>query len=187
MSNAFPWICWFLWISRNQLLIEKRPSTPETIILRAITAIKEWDSAQLLIKKPLPKAPIKPLIAQSLNLHPLTIRCNTDAAWKAGEAGLAWIFTDSEGVELNRGSQHKDQISSACMAEAMAIRSALLHAIDLHINHIWLRSDSQVLIRAISSGKHPAELYGVLSDISSITRLSFFRFRFLSSKGIVIG
>ncbi|CDY17751.1 BnaC08g21590D [Brassica napus] len=64
------------------------------------------------------------------------------------------------------------------MAEAIAIRSALLQAIDLHINHIWLRSDEQGLIGAISSGRHPIELYGVLSDISMISQTSFSSCRF---------
>ncbi|KAF3531613.1 hypothetical protein DY000_02037350 [Brassica cretica] len=82
---------------------------------------------------------------------------------------MAWVFTDSEGRELNRGSLYQDHVGSACMAEAIAIRSALLQAIDLHINHIWLRSDAQGLIGAISSGRHPIELYGVFSDISTIS------------------
>ena len=100
-------------------------------------------------------------------------RCNTDAAWKSGKAGMAWIFTNREGLELKRGSIYQDHISLAVMAEAIAIRNALLQAVDLNITHIWLRSDSQVLIGALSSGRHPTELYGVLSDISTISRSSF--------------
>ncbi|KAG5377915.1 hypothetical protein IGI04_025757 [Brassica rapa subsp. trilocularis] len=86
---------------------------------------------------------------------------------------MAWIFTNREGLELKRGSIYQDHISSAVMAEAIAIRNALLQAVDLNITHIWLRSDSQVLIGALSSGRHPTELYGMLSDISMILLFSF--------------
>uniref|UniRef100_A0A0D3D078 Nuclear transcription factor Y subunit n=1 Tax=Brassica oleracea var. oleracea TaxID=109376 RepID=A0A0D3D078_BRAOL len=108
-------------------------------------------------------------------IHPQTIFCNTDAAWKSdsGTGGLAWIFSNQDGSEVGRGSSFQDHISSACMAEALAIRQALLSAIDLNINHIWLRSDSQVLVRALESGWRPIDLYGVLSDIVTISSSSF--------------
>lgn len=117
-------------------------------------------------------------------LHPSTILCNTDAAWlkDSGRGGLAWIFSNQDGSEVTRGSLFQDHISSACMAEALAIRQALLHAMELNITHIWLRSDSQVLIGAISSGRRPTELYGVLSDIVTISSNFFFScvFSFIS-------
>ncbi|XP_013633297.1 uncharacterized protein LOC106436164 [Brassica napus] len=170
-SNALPWIFWFLWISRNQLLFEKKPSTPASVILKSLVAIKEWDQTQLQIKKPLTNPPQATHSDLRHNLHPQAIRCNTNAAWVSGKAGMAWIFTDREGLELKRGSIYHDHVSSAVMAEA--IRNALLQAVDLNINHIWLRSDSQVLIGALSSGRHPTELYGVLSDISTTELYSF--------------
>ncbi|KAG2329720.1 hypothetical protein Bca52824_000900 [Brassica carinata] len=59
------------------------------------------------------------------------------------------------------------------MAEALAIGSALLHATNLNIKYIWLRSDSQVLTGALSSGCHLTKFYGILSDIASISLSSF--------------
>ncbi|KAF3561030.1 hypothetical protein DY000_02019851 [Brassica cretica] len=177
-SNAFPWLCWFLWTSRNQLLFEKKPSTTKDVTLKAIIAIKEWDQVQQRLNKP--PLPLQPLHTQSPQPHHSQISiCNTDAAWRVDSwnGGLAWIFTDQEGTELNCGSLFQDHISSACMAEALAVRYALLHAMDLNINHIWLRSNSQVLIRALSSGRRSIELYGVLSDIETISSM-FFSCRF---------
>ncbi|KAG2242236.1 hypothetical protein Bca52824_095919 [Brassica carinata] len=48
------------------------------------------------------------------------------------------------------------------MEEALAIKEALQHTIDLNIKNIWLRSDAQVLIRALSPGRHLIELCSVL-------------------------
>ncbi|CDY69363.1 BnaCnng63160D [Brassica napus] len=97
----------------------------------------------------------------------------------SGKAGMAWVFTNQEGLEVTHGSLAQDHVSSALMAEALAIRSARLHAIDIRFNSIWLRSDSQMLVAALSSGRHPTELYGVLSDIATIFNW-FFRFCYLT-------
>ncbi|KAG2306562.1 hypothetical protein Bca52824_026310 [Brassica carinata] len=143
-SNALPWICWSLWTSRNRLLFEKRGSTPSDIMLNALSSIKEWGKAQSanIITVSAPTLPI-PRYQHHRSSSP-TICCNTDAAWQSTSerAGLAWIFTDQEGHELNWGSLAQDHISSACMAEAITIRSALLHIADLHYLHILLSSDS---------------------------------------------
>ncbi|CAN6879743.1 unnamed protein product [Brassica oleracea] len=123
-----------------------RSFTPQEIIAKTITAIKEWEAAQQ--KKPPPSTSLcrPPLICDCPDS---TVLCYTDAAWKSDtkNAGLAWIFTDLATQEINRNSATQDSVSSALMAEALAIRGALLHVTSLHYTNIWIRSDSQVLIQ----------------------------------------
>ncbi|KAF3495385.1 hypothetical protein DY000_02052382 [Brassica cretica] len=48
------------------------------------------------------------------------------------------------------------------------IRSALLHALEAGILEICIKSDCQALIAALSSKRHPADLYGITWDIETI-------------------
>lgn len=68
------------------------------------------------------------------------------------------------------------------MAEALAIRGALLNAVGF--TNICLRTDSQVLHRAITQRKQTMDLFGVLSDADSLafsyaSPFSFCRFNFI--------
>ncbi|XP_056856301.1 uncharacterized protein LOC130505727 [Raphanus sativus] len=45
-ENVFPWICWQLWLSGNQLLFENRDISPAETILRSISSAREWITAQ---------------------------------------------------------------------------------------------------------------------------------------------
>lgn len=166
-GNFLPWLCWTLWTSRNQLLFENRTCTPQDVVTKAISLCREWENAQTP-ERSAPHTHSSPL--QSPVIDSLTVICNTDAAWRSDQkaAGLGWIFSDQDSVELNRASRLQHHVSSACMAEALAIREALLHASSLNINQICLRTDSQVLVRAISSRSRTMDLHGVLSDIDSL-------------------
>lgn len=99
-----------------------------------------------------------------------TIFCNTDAVWRSDQraAGLAWIFSDREAHELHRGSTAQAHVSSPRMAEALAIREALIQASILNFTNICLCTDSQELARAISSRRRSMDLFGILSDIDSL-------------------
>ena len=55
------------------------------------------------------------------------------------------------------------------MAEGLAVREALSHALHIGISKIWLRSDSLSLIKAINSFSKPMNLYRVLSDIECLS------------------
>ena len=57
------------------------------------------------------------------------------------------------------------------MAEALAVREALLQAKALHLTNIC-KSDNQVLIKTLFSKQHPVELYGINLDMESLS-LSF--------------
>ncbi|XP_013624886.1 PREDICTED: uncharacterized protein LOC106331086 [Brassica oleracea var. oleracea] len=160
-TNSIDW-------RKNRLLFEKRISTPEEALIKAIKAAREWEAAQLAPQKAL-KLNLRS--TPEKKLPPNTITCNTDTAWIASstKAGFGWIFFDSSDMEINRGSSNQLHVSSACMAEALAVREALLHASSLGFTKIWLRSDSQVIMRAINQKRGPTELFGVLSDIVSLS------------------
>ena len=58
------------------------------------------------------------------------------------------------------------------MAEALAVRSALLIALEAGITRICVKSDCQALVAIISSRQHPADLHGITRDIELLS-LSF--------------
>ncbi|KAF3496912.1 hypothetical protein DY000_02052776 [Brassica cretica] len=169
VGNLFLCICWHLWISRNKLLFDNRSTTPQDVLLQSICAMKEWEAASpnrpttTLISPPIPHLPRPSMISVS------TTVCHTDASWKVRAAGLAWIFSDHAGTESSHKAISLDHVSSPLMAEALAIRGALLHATSIKITHICLRSDFQVLIQEICQRKLIMELYGVLSYIDSLS------------------
>lgn len=104
-----------------------------------------------------------------------TIVCHTDAAWNKEHevAGLAWVYSTSSSIELNRGSSLQSAVASPLVAEALAIREALWHASAQSYKRIWLRSDSQWLINAINLNLRLIELYGILSDVDALVFSDF--------------
>ena len=92
-----------------------------------------------------------------------TILINTDAAWKEDTktAGLAWIFYDNTGKQLQQGSTTEEWVSSPLTVEALAIREALFQAKSQGYN-IELRYDAQVLIQVINGRDHLKGLFGIL-------------------------
>lgn len=187
-TNLLPWICWNLWIARNLLIFENRTITSQEILCKALLAAKEWENAQL---PTLPAPPTRSTAQMDSttsprDLPPSTIYCNTDASWKAEtkSAGLEWVFTQPDGQEISRGSSVQDHVSSALLAEALAVRESLIHAASLDITQICLRTDSQVLFRAITTRRRPSELFGILSDVDSLvfpssSSFTFYRFLFI--------
>ena len=131
---------YFKWISRNQRIFENRQVSSSAILTKALQAAREWELAQyptgLSIAKP-------PAVSSPGNLPTTTIICNTDGAWKEGSAaaGTGWIFSNSEG-EIGRGGKTHYHVASPILAEALAIRDALLHGLSLGFTSIWLRSDA---------------------------------------------
>ncbi|KAF3596916.1 hypothetical protein DY000_02027811 [Brassica cretica] len=151
----------------NLRRISNRSALSGEVFAKAIGSLKEWELAQPPKKESTPKNPHQNQAPVETSKE---IICNTDASWKGGikSAGLAWIFTDPSSQELQRGSCAQDFVSSPCMAEALAIREALLQAASLNHRHICVKSDSQVLVNTISSRRRSSELFGVLADIDDL-------------------
>ncbi|KAF2540736.1 hypothetical protein F2Q70_00034381 [Brassica cretica] len=62
-------------------------------------------------------------LARTSSPTDLTMFCNTDAAWRSDlmAAGMGWIFTDRHNQEISRATASQFNVTSACMAEALAI------------------------------------------------------------------
>lgn len=101
----------------------------------------------------------QPTSLRSLTTHlpPFTFTCFTDAVWQATtqRAGCGWIFYTQQGERLDQGTSMFEHTSTPKMAEGLAIRSALLHALEAGYTRICIKSDCQVLVATISSKNHP--------------------------------
>ncbi|KAF2565491.1 hypothetical protein F2Q70_00025226 [Brassica cretica] len=57
-------------------------------------------------------------------------------------ARVAWILTDSAGSHINQGAATHEFVSSPLIAEAIALRSGLLSAVNLGLPKLRLFSDN---------------------------------------------
>ncbi|XP_013625621.1 PREDICTED: uncharacterized protein LOC106331755 [Brassica oleracea var. oleracea] len=168
-GNAFPCFVWSIWTARTLWVFENRKTTPLETSVKAITSQKKWEQAQSNRPETTTNRDLTPSLQLSL-INESTIFCNTDAAWRSDQqaAGLGWIFIDRHTQVLHQGSIGQRNVPSAYMAEALAIREALIQASSYNYTDICLRTDSQELARAITMIRRSTELFGILSDIDSL-------------------
>lgn len=133
--NLFSWICWNILTTQNQKIFESRQALPLTILTKALAGAHELSLSQDP-SNPTLKTHKQHTPTQSIPWN--TVTCNNDAAWKSETclAGLAWIFNSPSTLPVTNGSQLQESVSSALMAEGLAIREALLHAQHLDISKI---------------------------------------------------
>ncbi|XP_018473607.1 uncharacterized protein LOC108844811 [Raphanus sativus] len=139
---------------------------------KGLVLAREWIQVQDSVPKRQQGLPPVPRSHREEVRLPITT-CNTDASWEATtrRSGLAWIFS-TPGTNLSQeGSTRVDNVSSPLMAEALAIRSGILAAVDLNITKLRVCSDCQTLIRAIKNKQQIKEIFGVVSDIMQISSL----------------
>ncbi|KAG2330605.1 hypothetical protein Bca52824_001785 [Brassica carinata] len=155
----------------NFLIFENRKFLPVEILAKAIKSAQEWIQAQppTRMLAAIPETTIR------LPPHPQMVTCFTDASWNAttNRAGCGWYQGD--------GLCLLTDVSSPMMGEAMAIRSALLHALEAGFSKICIKFDCQALVASISSKRHPADLYGISRDIEHLSScFSSISFSFIS-------
>ena len=147
----FPWICWTIWTTRNQLIFENRVFSPLETLTKAICLAREWQEAQVHGKVQDSTIPVLNRRSNATNTF-AGVSVYTDASWKEGSnnAGLGWIFTDHLGSIIIKESKLEEFVSSPLMAEGLAIREALLQARRQGYSTLTVFSDAQTLLRAIN-------------------------------------
>lgn len=105
--------------------------------------------------------------------------CFVDAAWDAStrNCGIAGVF---KGSEQGKFQSFKDsrRYDSAMIAEALAIRKAVLEAFISNADSLLVLSDSQTLVKLLKTKGSRTELNNILTDIyyysSRLKACSFF-------------
>lgn len=162
-----PLATWVIWSARNQKIFQNRNFSAQDSVLKAILDAKEWQQAQPAKdsvnsqrkKLPSPRDPVDWII------------CKSDAAWKKEQstAGLAWSFSRNQNERFVSHSTPYAFVISSLVAEGLAIRSAMEHAISLEMKNLVFESDSLQLVTAITEGSSYSDLYGIISHISLLS------------------
>lgn len=150
-------------------------------VLKAIQDARSWKSAQATtLKSSLPQcvgysSPSSCVLAA----NPFTGSCYSDAAWdsSSGNYGIGWHLHDPTNSVTEKSSSQRCFVSSSLLAEALAVKAALVAAVSFQVSNIIMYSDSKNLITFLKSQGQDVVLKGVLHDISmlahSFTSISF--------------
>ncbi|XP_048596329.1 uncharacterized protein LOC125578086 [Brassica napus] len=179
VTPLYPWIFWVLWTSRNQLLFEDKSFSETERMLKAIKAAVKWQEATNLLTAT--RLPTKKPNSVSLKDCPLmnltpqipanTSALYTDAAWNRTSlaGGMGWVSTKAGGSVLFKGTVTRRNVASALVAEAMALKTALLEAVSHGLTDIICFSDSKCLIDLITRKKTVVALQGLLHDLGVLS------------------
>ena len=172
----WPWVLWNLWKARNKLCFENRTFSAMEIIVKAISDAREWQDAQP--SPPLQDIPQAPnlLLPNRRTFTPPqgTLLCLVDGAWDAvsRNCGTGGNFSgEGSSAYPNPISDSRRLVSSALMAECLAIRSAVMYAALLNIKSLMILSDSQSLVKLLKERGSVPALFGILFDIYHFSSL----------------
>ena len=173
LGRLAPWILWTLWNARNTLIFNKKQSTPDETLTKAITTAKEWTNAQSKASQS-SRASFSPLLTITAD----TASVQLDGAWSGATqtAGLGHLITFQQ--EQWPQASTAPFVASPLVAEALALRAAINNCKELGIQKIQCESDSSQLIKAINDGNAVAEIYGIVADII-ILSMSFVSISFV--------
>ena len=163
-SHLVPWILWIIWKERKNFVFKDCSASAVDCLTLAIKSAKEWDLGLNVKKVTYQKPP--PVDVQQSSASTVV---RTDAAWRKEDkkAGLGWTVRSVTSHELRQKKQ-VEHVSSALMAEGLAIREALLCCRRQGLNSIHLKSDSSQLISAINRKEPLTKIHGILSDILNL-------------------
>ena len=135
-APLWPWVVWNLWKARNKLVFENRAFTAQEIVLKSTKDAKEWNDAQSVQKATTLNnfSPYRPPVCSSCPppTFPADILvCNVDAAWNAvsGACGIGGIYSGDNVRNLPNVSEAHSHVSSALVAEALAVHRAVALAV----------------------------------------------------------
>lgn len=177
-TPLYPWLLWNLWIARNQFVFENRNIAAEDVVLRAIIAARSWQNAQKVGDKTEPyRSGTNPI-----SLPPHAVMCFTDASWlpSTKDSGIGWCFKDANSKILSEASSSRRNVASALIAEALALKAALIAAKSAGYKALTCFSDSLSLVTLVNSNRMINELKSLLHDISCLRKgFTFISFAFI--------
>lgn len=151
-TPLYPWILWILWTNRNKFLFEDKVFSAEASVLKALQDARAWKAAQAHMETASLPRSVVPILNVPIN-NSYTWSVFSDAAWdpSSGKCGLGWILYDAKNSIVESSSSHWRLVSSALVAEALAVKAALTAAVSSHVLSLNVFSDSKTLVLLLQS------------------------------------
>ena len=147
-------------------------SQPKRLSLRVLRMLKNGPRLKLLMRcqyldLSLSTHTINGHHAPPPTFQPGTLVVQVDAAWdvKTGKCGVGGIYSGEVPVYPHVISEALSHVSSALMAEAIAVHRAVSSAVYSNVRSLAVLSDSLSLINLLKTGGHQPELFGIMFDI----------------------
>lgn len=185
-TPLWPWILWRLWKARNLLVFENRSLTGQEVIRLAIQDAKEWEAAQEVVASAARNQPSDLPMPPSVENEKLV--CFVDAAWDATtqNCGIAGVFKGQDHRRHQGFRESRRHVGSALVAEALAVRRAVLEAFTSNADSLRVFSDSQTLVKILNAKSSLTELNNILIDVYYFSnRLKVCSFSHISRLGNV--
>lgn len=184
-TPIYPLLYWHLWKARNMLIFEDRPCTEAELVLKVLKDARAWEEASQTNKLSVTRLPCQALVRPS----PSGLHCFTEGAWdpNSGNSGQGWVFFDPSVVELKHHSSNRRHVAAPIVAEALAVKAALLDAVTNDFYQLNIFSDSKSLINLLNSSSSTVLLQSVLFDIRALSaRFESISFYFTPRLGNVV-
>lgn len=166
---------WSLWKARDKLCFEvRRFFIKENVVkLKAISDAKEWKEAQQadsISRSTNCTRAIPSSLVPSVN--PGTVIGHVDALWYSTtfKCGMGWVFSgDPTYIQLPFCYVSRSHVSSVLMAEALVVRSTVIHATSSNVKSLMILSVSFTPVHLLQGRESRPDLFGILFDIYCIS------------------
>lgn len=144
LTLLFPWIMWFLWKAMNLFVFEDRSFTEKECLNKALAEARIWQQSTTRDCSAYASA------HSDFSLSNILFHWRSMASF---QCGMGWIIKSASKNILTQGTNSRNYI-----AEALALKSAILAAQEADISSMVCYSDCQDMIRLINSESHSNEL-----------------------------
>ncbi|XP_013718786.2 uncharacterized protein LOC106422541 [Brassica napus] len=163
--------------ARNKRCFEDKAYSSMEILNKYISNARKWQGAQMLTTPPtkdVHELSRGKSVPQLPSPSTTMITCHVDAAWDAnsGNCGLGGVFTGPPSTtHLRQLCESRPFVFFALMAEALAVRLAVMTAACANIKSLLILSDSLDLVKLLIKKESRPALFGIVFDIYYFTSL----------------
>ncbi len=166
-SALFSVLAWLIWHTRNKKWLHQSGGSIEGINQRVQERVREFSALQSRGSLPIIPKPHS-------HWSPPPARClkvNYDGAVfsEANKGGIGVIIQNDRGLPMISLSQKSPYPGSSTLMEALALRRALLLAIEMGFHSVVLEGDSKIMVRAACTGGEPLSPHGhIIADVQRL-------------------
>ncbi|XP_023644538.1 uncharacterized protein LOC111832446 [Capsella rubella] len=168
-----PWILWYIWKSRNDMVFDNLDKNPSDVVRLATDEARTWYDAQLDDSNTTREGPVgdnvMPGLPSSIPSRFSGYRCFIDGSWKATDmyAGLGWFCQHAHNSSTTMGASNLRRSLSPLHSEVEALVWAMRCMIGHDFREVAFLTDCSDLVKMVSSPHEWPAFSVYLEDIKN--------------------